>query len=166
MSDELMELNEIDKIERQRKRALATALDQSLNEKGKIFAQKVNMGFLKSDTGIHKLVPSYTTVQSLDEIASKIRKIEDTQILVSPILCPNHPKKPSDKDLKYEVTIFDIYGSDDNLKNYYNNKTRQLEISLILEGNINSEQKDKLNIELIELNSKIIEFEELEKKIV
>tara|TARA_B100000963_G_scaffold212111_1_gene184843 strand:- start:894 stop:1652 length:759 start_codon:yes stop_codon:yes gene_type:complete len=101
-----------------------------------------------------------------DEIASKIRKIEDTQILVSPILCPNHPKKPSDKDLKYEVTIFDIYGSGDNLKNYYNNKTRQLEISLILEGNINSEQKDKLNIELIELNSKIIEFEELEKKIV
>ena len=47
MSDELMELNEFDKIERQRKRALATALDQSLNEKGTIFAQKVNMGFLK-----------------------------------------------------------------------------------------------------------------------
>lgn len=77
MSDELMELNEFDKIERQRKRALATALDQSLNEKGTIFAQKVNMGFLKSDTGIHKLVPSYTTVQSLDEIASKIKMGSD-----------------------------------------------------------------------------------------
>ncbi len=73
MSDELMELNELDKIEQQRKRALAAALDKSLNEKGKVFAQKINMGFLKSETGIHKLVPSFTTVQSLDEIASKIK---------------------------------------------------------------------------------------------
>ena len=100
-----------------------------------------------------------------DEIASKYQIIGDTQISVSPILCPNHPKKPSDKDLKYEVTIFDIYGNDDNLKNYYRNKTRQSEVNQALEGNVTTEQKNKLNTELIELNSKIIEFEELEKTI-
>lgn len=100
-----------------------------------------------------------------DEIASKYQIIGDTQISVSPILCPNHPKKPSDKDLKYEVTIFDIYGNNDNLKNYYRNKTRQSEVNQALEGNVTTEQKDKLNTELIELNSKIIEFEQLEKTI-
>ena len=77
MSDNLMELNEFTKIEQQRKRALAAALDQSLNEKGKLFAQKVNMGFLKSETGIHKLVPSYTAVLSLDEIASQVKMGSD-----------------------------------------------------------------------------------------
>ena len=47
MSDELMELNEFDKIERQRKRALATALDQSLNEKGTKFMWIMLMKIVK-----------------------------------------------------------------------------------------------------------------------
>ena len=77
MPDELMELNELDRIDQERKRALASALDKSLNEKGTIFTQKVNMGFLKSNTGIHKVVPSYTAVLSLDEIASKVKMGSD-----------------------------------------------------------------------------------------
>ena len=77
MPDELMGLNELDRIDQERKRALASALDKSLNEKGTIFTQKVNMGFLKSNTGIHKVVPSYTAVLSLDEIASKVKMGSD-----------------------------------------------------------------------------------------
>ena len=77
MSDNLMELDEFAKIEQQRKRALAAALDQSLNERGKLFVQKINMGFLKSETGIQKLVPSYTAVLTLDEIASQVKMGSD-----------------------------------------------------------------------------------------
>jgi hypothetical protein len=63
------------------------------------------------------------------------------------------------------VTIFDIYGNN-SLKNYYNNKTRQIIINNQLEGNVTSEQKDKLSMELMNLTGKIIEFEELEKTIL
>ena len=106
-----------------------------------------------------------TNVDFKEEIASKYQRIGDTNISVIPVLCPNHPKKPSDKDLKYEVTIFDIYGNN-SLKNYYNNKTRQIIINNQLEGNVTSEQKDKLSMELMNLTGKIIEFEELEKTIL
>ena len=106
-----------------------------------------------------------TNVDFKEEIASKYQRIGDTNISVKPVLCPNHPKKPSDKDLKYEVTIFDIYGNN-SLKNYYNNKTRQGIITNQLECNITLEQKDKLNMELMNLTGKIIEFEEIEKTIV
>ena len=99
-----------------------------------------------------------------DELLSKYQRVVDCNIEVRPILCPNHPKKPSDKDLKYEITIFDIYGND-NLRNYYNIKTRYKEIIDKLEGNVTIAEKDELNIELMEVNSKMIEFEELEKSL-
>ena len=72
MSEELMNISEFDKIAQQEKRALARALDRQLRDKGTLFAQKINMGFLKSETGIHKIVPSYTAVLTLDDIASKV----------------------------------------------------------------------------------------------
>ena len=41
------EVNQLEEIEQRRRRALTSLLDQELNIKGKIFAQKINMGFFQ-----------------------------------------------------------------------------------------------------------------------
>ena len=95
------------------------------------------------------------------EIEEKYKIIIDTNIVVNPVLCPNHPKKPCKDDLQYEFTIFDLYGNN-NLKNYFKNKIRIGEIKAKLEENLCKDEKDNLNLELIELNDKIIDFEQKE----
>ena len=72
MSDKLQSLTAHAKARQEENRALAGALDEKLNVEGSLFAHRVNMGIVKSESGIAKLVPSYVSVLSLDEVASKI----------------------------------------------------------------------------------------------
>ena len=72
MSDKLPSLSAHAKARQEENRALAAALDEKLNVDGSLFAHKVNMGLIKSDSGVAKLVPSYVSVLTLDEISSKV----------------------------------------------------------------------------------------------
>ena len=63
--DNLSDLVQLDEIAKKHRKALATALDLEKNKKGKVYAQKVNMGSFISKTGPNKLIPSYVTVQTL-----------------------------------------------------------------------------------------------------
>lgn len=73
----LNDIDQIEEIEQRRKRALSSLLDHQLNIKGKILAQKINMGVFQSESGSHKLVPSYATVQTLGYVADKIKMGSD-----------------------------------------------------------------------------------------
>jgi len=72
MSDKLQNLTDLTKAREEESRALAGALDEKLNIDGSLFAHKVNMGLVKSDSGVAKLVPSYVSVLTLEEISNKV----------------------------------------------------------------------------------------------
>lgn len=71
------DIDQIEEIEQRRKRALTSLLDNKLNIKGKILAQKINMGIYQSQTGSNKLVPSYSTVQTIGYVADTIKMGSD-----------------------------------------------------------------------------------------
>ena len=91
------EVNQLEEIEQRRRRALTSLLDQELNIKGKIFAQKINMGFFQSKTGSHKLVTSYVTVQKLSYVAQEIKMGSDMPFMQDKI-DPKTLKLIIDKD--------------------------------------------------------------------
>ena len=66
-------------------------------------------------------------------------------------------------DNKYKKSIIDLYGND-NLNKYFSFKTRVLNIEVELnEDTLTKDDKDNLNLELIDINDKILEFEQSEK---
>lgn len=67
------EIDDIEQMEQRMQRTLTNLLDHKLNVRGKIFAQKINMGTFQSETGSYKLVPSYATVQKLGYVAENIK---------------------------------------------------------------------------------------------
>lgn len=109
-----------------------------------------------------------------DEILDKFKIIANTNIEVNPLLCPNYPRKRTTQNInhdilnenKYKKTILDLYGND-NLQKYYSFRTRIIAIQVELsEDTLTKDDKDKLNTELIDLNDKILEFEQSEKLIL
>ena len=91
------EIDDIEQMEQRMKRTLTNLLDHKLNTKGKIIAQKVNMGTFQSETGSHKLVPSYATVQTLGYVAEKILMGSDMPFMKDKI-DPKTNKLIIDKD--------------------------------------------------------------------
>jgi len=106
-----------------------------------------------------------------DEILEKFKIIANTSIEVTPLLCPNYPRKRTTQNIthdilndnKYKKSIIDLYGND-NLNKYFSFKTRVLSIEVELnEDTLTKDDKDNLNLELIDINDKILEFEQSEK---
>jgi len=100
MTDNYNKLSDLEQIEvntSRQKRALASALDSEIRRKGKVFAQKVNMGKFQSQTGIKKLIPSYVTVQTLNYVADKIKMGSDMPFMENK-MDPKTNKLIIDKD--------------------------------------------------------------------
>ena len=84
-----------------------------------------------------------------DEIYEKLKVIEDTPIIIDPILSPN-----MDEEVKLEDSIFGLYGND-FLQEYFDARKKEMELE--------SNQADEK--ELQEVREKIKELDAEEEKI-